>query len=174
MPLFETELAYLNLTAKLLHTAKVRLAVERAVDIAAVDKAAFGSHALVATQMYPLHMLARPSSDPQKISYDPSVLKKAVAALPSSARTLTVGYDPSAPDDNLVANLIGAELRVAGLTTEVIGYPTSQILRFPVGFLAGPGILVQSPWPDASDPYTWAHDLYQPSGGLDFFNCRAG
>lgn len=171
LPLFETELAYLNPTAKLLATAKLRLAVEEAVNIAVVDKAAFGSHGVIATQMYPLHMLPDASSDPQDIAYNPSVLKSAIKDLPASQKTVTVGYDPSAPVDNLVANLIGAQLRVAGVTTEVVGYPTAQIFGFQARPSRGPGILIQSPWPDAADPYTWAHDLYQPSGGLDFFNC---
>ncbi len=96
--------------------------------------------------------------------------------LPASEHTFTVGYDTGAPDDQLLAEDIGAELQADGLTTKVVGYQTSQIFGW-VGDVAasqGPGspnMLIDYFWPDTYNTYTWTHITFDPSGGLQYVNC---
>ncbi len=37
---------------------------------------------------------------------------------------------------------------------------------------AAPNVLVDYFWPDADNPYTWAHINYDPSGGLEYEACN--
>jgi peptide/nickel transport system substrate-binding protein len=105
------------------------------------------------------------------------VLKKVVSALPASQRSIIVGYDTGAPDDQLIAEQIGAELLGDGLTAKVVGYQTSSIYGW-VGSTsaaasgATPNLLVDYFWPDADSVYTWTHINFDPSGGLEYLSCN--
>ena len=96
--------------------------------------------------------------------------------LSSSNRAFTVGYDTGAPDDQLLAEDIGAELQADGLNTKVVGYQTSEIYGWPgnVPSSQGPGspnMLIDYFWPDTYNTYTWTHINFDPSGGLQYMNC---
>jgi len=58
-----------------------------------------------------------------------------------------------------------AGLQADGLAVKVQGYPTSQLFGW-VGDLTGaPDVLFTEMWPDAADPYTWSHILYDATAG---------
>ena len=135
-----------------------------------------GGRAIIPSQIAPAHLIASPYAR-QAIPYNPSALAKAASALPSSERDITLAYDTGAPDDQLIAEQIGAELQAAGITAKVVGQETSSIYGA-VGSVstaksaAAPNVLVDYFWPDADNPYTWAHINYDPSGGLEYEACN--
>jgi len=88
--------------------------------------------------------------------------------------TVTVGYDSSNPDNQLINNLIQTQLAAAGLTAKVQSYPTSEIYGW-IGTDAAsaPDILTVTAWPDAPSPYTWGHISWDADGGLNYLGCSA-
>ena len=117
----------------------------------------YTGRAKIADQAYPAHMM-QPGFAKQAIPDQPSVLTELVKTLPSGQRTFTIGYDSSSPDNQLVANLLSAELAADGLSVKVQAYPTSQIY----GWVArqdrrAPPRLLDPGWPDAAPPYHGAH-----------------
>lgn len=176
LPTLESETAYVNENKGFLVDRSNRLALLEAIDIRAIDADVFPGRATVPTQAGPAHLMPAQYAK-QNIPYDPGVLKKVVAKLPASERSLTVGYDTGAPDDQLIAELVGAELQAEGLNTKVVGYQTSSIFGW-VGSLSSaksastPNLLIDYFWPDADNPYTWTHISYDPSGGLQYLTCN--
>jgi peptide/nickel transport system substrate-binding protein len=112
----------------------------------------------------------------QSIPYNTSALASLVKSLPASQRTLTVGYDSSAPDDQLMANLLSAELDPLGLNVQVQSYTTAQIYGWPPpapNAKGAPDVLLDGGWPDAAPPYMWAHISWDPNGGLNYLHCSS-
>jgi peptide/nickel transport system substrate-binding protein len=133
----------------------------------------FTGRATIAGQAYPAHMM-QPGFATQAIPYQPSTLTALVKTLPASQRTFTIGYDSSSPDNQLVANLLSAELTADGLSVTVQSYPTAQIYGWapPAKTAKGaPDILLDAGWPDAAPPYMWAHISFDPNGGLNYLHC---
>ncbi len=97
-----------------LTTAAHRMALLDAMNVNENYKEVFTGRATIASQAYPAHMMPAGSAV-QKIPYSTSALTSLVKTLPASQRTLTIGYDSSAPDNQLVANLLSAELSPTGL-----------------------------------------------------------
>ena len=64
------------------------------------------------------------------------MLTKIASVLPTDQKTITVGYDSSNPDNQLISNLISTQLAAAGITAKVQSYPTSEIY----GWIGGDGI----------------------------------
>jgi peptide/nickel transport system substrate-binding protein len=123
--------------------------------------------------VYPPNMIA-PEFAQQSIPHDPSVLTKLVAALPADQRTMTLGYDSSNPDNQLITNLIQTQLAAAGISAKVQSYPTSQIYGW-VGSdeLTSPDLFTFVVWPDSPSPYTWGHISFDPDGGINYLNCTS-
>lgn len=176
LPVLEAEYLYLNEHKGFLTSLSARQALLRAIDIKAIVAGVYpGGQASVPTQLSPAHLVP-PGYARQNLTYDPSGLKKLVGGLPPSERTLTIGYDTGAPDDQLIAEQIGAELQGDGLTAKVVGYQTSSIFGW-VGSTsdatsaATPNLLVDYFWPDADNIYTWSHISFDPSGGLQYLSC---
>ena len=97
-------------------------------------------------------------------------------SLPAGERTLTIGYDSSSPDNQLVANVLSAELDQLGLTVTVQSYPTATIYGWPPpapNAKGAPGVLLDAGWPDAAPPYMWAHISFDPNGGLNYLHCSS-
>jgi peptide/nickel transport system substrate-binding protein len=107
----------------------------------------------------------------QSVAHDPSALQKLAASLPADQKTITVGYDSQSVDNQLVANLISAQLAPYGLTVKVQSYPTSQIFGWVGDPKGAPELLLALGWPDAAPPYTWAHISFDPTGGLNYLHC---
>ncbi|MCW2785278.1 MAG: transporter substrate-binding protein [Marmoricola sp.] len=149
-----------------------RQALLKAVDIDAIVKQVYFGHGTKATQVYPSNMMPTQYAT-QNISYDTSALKAAVASLPASERTITVGYDSSQPDNQVISNLISAQLAPLGLTVKVQSYPTSQIFGWIGNQKGAPDLLATLGWPDTPSPYTWAHISFDATGGLNYFGCSS-
>lgn len=177
LPVFEDEMVYVNENKGAFTSQAFRQAFLQAIDIPSIVAGVFpGGRATIPTQIAPAHLIAAQYAH-QTINYDPSALSKLVSALPSSERTIILGYDTGAPDDQLIAEQIGAQLQADGLTAKVVGEETSTIYAN-VGSVsaaksaAAPDALVDYFWPDADNPYTWAHINYDPSGGLEYEACN--
>ena len=108
------------------------------------------------------------------MTHDPSVLTGLAGGLPADQKSVTIGYDSSNPDNQLISNLIQTQLAAAGLTAKVQAYPTSEIYGW-VGSdgQSAPEIMAYLGWPDAPSPYTWGHISWDADGGLNFFGCSA-
>jgi peptide/nickel transport system substrate-binding protein len=175
IPIPESQTVFVNENLGFLTSRVDRIALLEAINRQAIVDGVFPGRATVPTQAGPAHLL--PLKDgKQDIAYNPTPLKRIVAKLPSAERTLTIGYDTGLPDDELMAEDIGAELQSDGLTVKVVGYQTSQIYGW-VGSVQdskteSPNLLVNYFTPDADNPYTWTHIEYDPLGGLQFLNCN--
>ena len=177
LPVLETEMAYLNENKGLFQAQAARQAFIQAINIPALIAGVFpGGRATIPTQTGPKNLVP-PGHAPQHITYDPSVLKKYLTTVPASQRSIIVGYDTGAPDDQLLAEQIGAQLLSDGLTAKVVGYQTSSIYGW-VGSTstaasgATPNVLIDYFWPDADALYTWTHINFDPSGGLEYMSCN--
>jgi peptide/nickel transport system substrate-binding protein len=120
--------------------------------------------------------MMKPGFAARDIPYRPAALAALVKTLPSGQRTFTVGYDSSSPDNQLVANLLSAELTPLGLNVTVQSYPTAQIYGWapPAPTAKGaPDVVLDGGWPDAAPPYMWAHISFDPNGGLNYLHCSS-
>jgi peptide/nickel transport system substrate-binding protein len=171
-PTIESQIVYVNPASGFLTSAAARRAVLHAIDQKAIVADVYPGRGTVGTQAYPAGILPAGEAA-QDDTYDPSLLEKLVAKLPASERAITVGYDTGSTNDQLVASIIATELDQAGLQARSVGYETSTIYGWaPPGSPSGaPALLVEHAWPDAYDPYQWAHIIYDPSGGINFFHC---
>src|SRR5260370_35543419 len=118
--------------------------------------------------------MMQPGLATQAIPYRHSVLAALVKTLPPSQRTFTIGYDSSSPDNQLVANLLSAELTADGLSVTVQSYPTAQIYSWapPAKTAKGaPDILLDGGWPDAAPPYMWRRISCAPRPRLNSLPC---
>jgi len=176
LPSLQSETAYLNENKGILESKTARIDVLDAINIKNITAGVFPGDGSVPTQAAPAHILPA-AYGKQNFPYDPSKLKAYVAKLPSSEKSFIVGYDTGAPDDQLIAEQIGAALHADGLNTKVVGYQTSSIFGW-VGSTstaqsnATPNLLVQYFWPDADNPYMWTHISFDPTGGLQYLSCN--
>jgi peptide/nickel transport system substrate-binding protein len=159
----------LNPHAPGLASASVRKAVLAAIDPKTVNSVVYPDGAAAAyDDVYPPHQFAAGVA-PQKTSYDPSLLPKEASAL--SGKTITIAYETGAPNDQQTADLIQTELASGGVHAQVISVTAAQFFATVGKVTDSPSLEVSDPWPDASNPYTWAHIAYDPSGGLSYFQC---
>jgi len=175
LPTLESDTAYVNENKGFLTSQTDRLDVLEAIDRTSLVAGILPGRGVVAPQAGPKGLITEPYGQ-QNIPYDPSKLQALVKTLPASERNFTVGYDTGAPDDQLFAEDIGAELQADGLNTKVVGYQTSEIYGWvgDVSAMQGPGtpnMLIDYFWPDTYNVYTWTHIDFDPSGGLQYLNC---
>ncbi|HWE65636.1 MAG TPA: ABC transporter substrate-binding protein [Acidimicrobiales bacterium] len=175
LPTLESDTAYVNENKGFLTTAKNRLALLEAINRPSLVAGVLPGRATLAKQAGPTGLLP-PQYGKQNIPYDPSKLKKLVPTLSSSDKNFVVGYDTSAPDDQLLAEDIGAELHALGLSTKVVGYQTSEIygaIGSPstAAGASQPNVLIDYFWPDTYNPYTWTHISFDTTGGLQYMSC---
>jgi peptide/nickel transport system substrate-binding protein len=170
LPTMMSDYLYLNPTKPLESKQATRQALLKAVDVDALVKQAYFGRGTKADQLYPANMMAAQYAK-QNISYDISALKAIVSTLSAGDKTITIGYDSSSTDNQLVANLIAAQLSSAGLTAKVQSYPTSQIFGWIGNAKSAPDMLATLGWPDAPPPYTWAHISFDADGGLNYMQC---
>jgi peptide/nickel transport system substrate-binding protein len=174
LPVIEEEGVYVNENTGFLTNQADRQALLQAINSKAIVAGVFPNRATVPTQATPSGLLPA-GYGKQDITYDPSKLAAVVKGLPSAQKSITVGYDSGAPDDQLVAEQIATEIQALGLTTKVVGYQTSEIYGW-VGSASSaaaqaPNILVYYVWPDAYNAYTWNHITYDSTGGLQYLTC---
>ncbi|MGO9027235.1 MAG: ABC transporter substrate-binding protein [Acidimicrobiales bacterium] len=174
LPVNEEESVYVNEHVGFLTSQKDRTALLEAINAPSIVQSVFPGRATVPTQATPAGLLP-PGTGLQNIPYKPSALASVVSKLPASEKSITIGYDSGAPDDQLVAEQIAAEIGALGLTTKVVGYQTSSIYGW-IGSATdaatqGPNVLVYYVWPDAYNAYTWNHITYDSTGGLQYLTC---
>jgi peptide/nickel transport system substrate-binding protein len=172
LPTMMSDYLYLNPHKPILAQQSVRQALLQAIDVDTLVKNAYFGRGTKATQVYPANMMASNLAT-QSINYDPAVLKNAIASLPADQKSITIGYDSSSTDNQLVANLMSAQLSAAGLTAKVQSYPTSEIFGWIGSGKGAPDMLATLGWPDAPPPYTWAHISFDATGGLNYLNCSS-
>lgn len=150
-----------------LGSASVRKAVLDAVDPKTIDNVVYPDGAALSYNgVYPPHM--GPTAL-QKTKLDPTLLGKAASAL--TGKTITIAYQEGTPNDQQVANLVQTELASGGVTAQVVAVSPGALFADVGKVVKTPSIAVSDPWPDASNPYTWAHIAYDPTGGLSYFQC---
>jgi peptide/nickel transport system substrate-binding protein len=173
LPTQNSDFLYVNPSASFLTSATNRTALLEAVNVNEIFKEVFTGRAAVANQAYPAHMMSAGMAA-QNIPYNTAPLTNLVKSLSSSEKTFTIGYDSSSPDNQLVANVLSAELDQLGLTVQVQSYTTAQIYAWapPSPSAKGaPDVVLDGGWPDAAPPYMWAHISFDPNGGLNYLHC---
>jgi peptide/nickel transport system substrate-binding protein len=174
LPTLASDFVYVNPSTGFLTSQANRMALLRAIDVKQIYTQVFTGRATIAGQAYPSHMMP-PGTATQTIPHQTSALTSLVKTLPQGQRALTIGYDSASSDNQLVANLLSAQLDPLGLTVRVQSYQTSQIFGWaPPGSAQGaPDVLVAGGWPDAAPPYMWAHISFDPDGGLNYLHCSS-
>jgi peptide/nickel transport system substrate-binding protein len=170
LPTMMSDYLYVNPGAGFLTTTENRVALTKAIDAEQIYKQAFAGRGKLGAQAYPAHMVPDGQAK-QDIPHDTAPLQKIVSSLPAAQKTVTIGYDSQSSDNQLVANLMSAQLAQVGLTAKVQSYPTSQIFGWVSDPKGAPEMLLSTGWPDASPPYTWAHISFDPTGGLNYLHC---
>ena len=173
LPTMMSNYLYVNSRKGMLTDPKNRMAVLQAVNVDELVKQTYFGRGQAAPQIYPPNMMDAQYAK-QSLPHDPSVLTALAGSLPADQKALTVGYDSSNPDNQLVSNLLQTQLAAAGLNVKVQSYPTSQIFGW-IGTSAtdAPDILLNLGWPDAPSPYTWGHISWDADGGLNYLGCAA-
>lgn len=173
LPTMMSNYVYVNPRKGMMTDVKNRAAVMSAIDVDELVKQTYFGRGKKAEQIYPPNMMAAEYGK-QSVTHDPSALSALAANLPADQKSITIGYDSSNPDNQLISNLIQTQLAAAGLTAKVQAYPTSEIY----GWIGGDGqsapeIMTYLGWPDAPSPYTWGHISWDADGGLNFFGCSS-
>jgi peptide/nickel transport system substrate-binding protein len=173
LPTMMSNYLYINPRKGMMTDVKNRNAVMQAVNVDELVKQTYFGRGEVAGQIYPSNMMADEFGK-QAVTHDPSVLTALAAGLPADQKSITIGYDSSNPDNQLISNLLQTQLAAAGLTAKVQAYPTSEIYGWVGGDgQAAPEILAYLGWPDAPSPYTWGHISWDADGGLNLLGCSA-
>ncbi|KMO68285.1 ABC transporter substrate-binding protein [Mycolicibacterium obuense] len=173
LPTMMSNFVYINPKKGMMTDAKNRNAVMQAVDVDELVKQTYFGRGKKAEQIYPPNVMEAQYAM-QSVTHDPSVLSGIAASLPADQKAVTIGYDSSNPDNQLISNLLQTQLAAAGLTAKVQAYPTSEIYGWIGGDgQAAPEIMTYLGWPDAPSPYTWGHISWDADGGLNFFGCSS-
>jgi peptide/nickel transport system substrate-binding protein len=172
LPTMMANFLYINPTKGIMKDEATRNAVMDAIDVDQLVKQTYFGRGKIGAQMYPPYVLAADYGK-QTLAHDPSALTKIAAALPADQKSVTVGYDTSNPDNQLIGNLVQTQLAAAGLTAKVQGYPTSEIYGWIGNASAAPEIYTGLVWPDAPSPYTWGHISWDPDGGINYLSCSS-
>jgi peptide/nickel transport system substrate-binding protein len=172
LPSMISDYLYVNPTRGLLKDQANRQALLKAINVDQVVSGAYFGRGTKAEQVYPTNMMP-PQFAKQDITYDTSALKSAASKAAGGDKTITIGYDSSQPDNQIVSNLISAELAPLGITVKVQSYPTSQIFGWISDPKGAPDLLATLGWPDAPSPYTWAHISFDADGGLNYLHCSS-
>jgi peptide/nickel transport system substrate-binding protein len=170
LPSFTTEQVYINPNVGLFKDPAARKAFQQALDVEQLRNQVFAGRSDPATGNYPEGLLPA-GTDHQNIQPSTAELQQIASSASPDDKKIVLGYDTSQPDDQQLANLVGAKLQGLGLTPVVQGYPTSQVFGWVGNQEGAPNVLFTSFWPDAAHPYTAAHILYGPDGGLNYLGC---
>lgn len=173
LPTMMSNYLYINPKKGMMTDAKNRSALLQAINVDELVKQTYFGRGEAAGQIYPPNMMDDQYAK-QSVTHDPSVLSGIVGGLPADQKAITIGYDSSNPDNQLISNLIQTQLAAAGLTAKVQSYPTSEIYGW-IGTdaQAAPEVFSTLAWPDAPSPYTWGHISWDADGGLNYLGCSA-
>jgi peptide/nickel transport system substrate-binding protein len=149
-------------------TQEARNALQRALNKSTLTKEVYGSQGQASTQIFPTGEL--PASDQSSVvSYRPSVLKALVPKLPT--KTVDIGFDPTDPRNQLLAEFIQVNLTSEGMTASTRAIPIGQIFSLASDPTAAPDILIQTTNPDAAHPDTWSRIYMNEAGGANYLQC---
>jgi peptide/nickel transport system substrate-binding protein len=164
---------YINPNKGIMKDQATRTAVVQAIDVDQLVKQTYFGRGKAGAQTYPPYVIAAEYAK-QTVPHDPSALTKVAAGLAPDQKSITIGYDTSNPDNQLISNLIQTQLAAAGLTAKVQGYPTSEIYGW-IGtdMQAAPDIYTGLVWPDSPSPYTWGHISWDADGGINYLGCSS-
>jgi peptide/nickel transport system substrate-binding protein len=147
-----------------------RDALERVLNKASMSQAVYGSAGRPSTQLYPAGEI--PLTDQSSVvKYDPSVLKALVPSLAS--KSVNIGFDPTDPRNQLLAELAQVALQGAGMTASTRPIPIAQIFGLAANPSKAPDILIQTTNPDAAHPDTWSRIYMSKSGGANYLQCSS-
>jgi peptide/nickel transport system substrate-binding protein len=173
LPTMMSNFVYINPKKGMMTDVKNRNAVMQAIDVDELVKQTYFGRGKKAEQIYPPNIMAAQYGK-QSVTHDPSVLSGIAGSLPADQKAVTIGYDSSNPDNQLISNLVQTQLAAAGMTAKVQAYPTSEIYGWVGGDgQAAPEIMTYLGWPDAPSPYTWGHISWDADGGLNLFGCSS-
>jgi peptide/nickel transport system substrate-binding protein len=173
LPTMMSNYLYVNPHKGMMTDPKNRMAVLQAIDVDQLVKQTYFGRGKAAPQIYPPNVMEAQYAK-QSVPHDPSVLTGLAGSLPADQKAITIGYDSSNPDNQLVSNLLQTQLAAAGLTAKVQAYPTSEIYGW-IGTdgQSAPDVFTATAWPDAPSPYTWGHISWDGDGGLNYLGCSA-
>jgi peptide/nickel transport system substrate-binding protein len=173
LPTMMASFLYVNPNKGIMKDQATRTATLDTIDVDQLVKQTYFGRGKIGAQMYPPYVLAADFAK-QNLHHDASALTKIAGGLPPDQKAITVGYDTSNPDMQLISNLIQTQLAAAGLTVKVQGYPTSEIYGW-IGtdMQAAPEIMVNPVWPDSPTPYTWGHISWDKDGGINYLGCSS-
>jgi peptide/nickel transport system substrate-binding protein len=173
LPTMMAGFVYINPNKGIMKDQATRTATMNAIDVDQLVKQTYFGRGKIGAQMYPPYVLAAEYGK-QVLKHDPSELTKIAAGLPADQKSITIGYDTSNPDMQLISNLIQTQLAAAGVTAKVQGYPTSEIYGW-IGtdMQAAPDIFANPVWPDSPTPYTWGHISWDKDGGINYLGCSS-
>jgi peptide/nickel transport system substrate-binding protein len=149
-------------------TQKARDALEEALDKSTLTKEVYGSEGAPSTQIFPAGELPA-SVQTSVVPYRPSALKALVPKL--STKTVDIGYDPTDPRNQLLAEFIQVALTSKGMTATTRAIPIAQIFSLSGDPSAAPDILIQTTNPDAAHPDTWSRIYMSKTGGANYLQC---
>jgi len=144
----------------------VRLAVAQDLNRQAIIKDVYSQTATVAHQMFPLGALPVNSGafDP---TYDPSILKKAVAKLKD--KKVVIAYTTDDPTNEAVAQFVAQDLVAAGMQATTKGVTEAVTFQWPTKPAGRANMLILPANCDDADASAWATLFYADGGGLSYF-----
>jgi peptide/nickel transport system substrate-binding protein len=149
-------------------TEAARDALEEVLDKAVITRDVYGTAGTPSTQIFPAGELSQ-SVESSVVPYDPSVLKALVPKLPT--RVVDIGYDPTDPRNQVLAELAQVALEEAGMSATTRAIPIAQIFGLATAPAKAPDILIQTTNPDAAHPDTWARIYMSKAGGANYLQC---
>jgi peptide/nickel transport system substrate-binding protein len=149
-------------------TQKARDALEAALDKSTLTKEVYGSEGTPSTQIFPAGELPA-AVQSSVVPYRPSVLKALVPKL--STKTVDIGYDPTDPRNQLLAEYIQVALTSEGMNATTRAIPIAQIFNLSSDPSVAPDILIQTTNPDAAHPDTWSRIYMSKTGGANYLQC---
>ena len=145
-----------------------RDALEEDLDKQAITAAVYGPAGTPSTEIFPSGELPA-SVQSSVVPYRPSALAKLANSLVTKA--VDVGYDPTDPRNQDLAEFVQIALDHAGLTATTRPIPIAQIFGLAADPAAAPDILIQTTNPDAAHPDTWSRIYMSKTGGANYLQC---
>ena len=145
-----------------------RDALEEVLHKPLITRDVYGTAGTPSAQIFPAGELSQ-SVQSSVVPYDPSVLKALVPKLPT--RLVDIGYDPTDPRNQVLAELVQVALEEAGMSATTRAIPIAQIFGLASDPVKAPDILIQTTNPDAAHPDTWSRIYMSKGGGANYLQC---
>jgi peptide/nickel transport system substrate-binding protein len=144
------------------NTLAMRQALRAAIDRPALVTKVWGPLATPSTQMLQAGLLPNGAA-PDPIQYDPTALRKAVAGLPPTERSLTMAYNSGALPDERMGEALVAVLSAAGLHVNLKAEPFNASWWKP----HPPSLFINLGNSDTSNADTWLRPYATSKAGLN-------